>query len=320
MSLFDEIRSRCRTVAEQAAYVRIDRDRLGAYAEALPLATAQAPVLDSDRHYLGQGEDTVAFLVTLDAINFGSGYFPHLRKRPGMSGYFTVATALTERFRAIGPLAAADLAAVTPGDCTALFGQDPRNRVAAELMGLFARALNELGRYLLNSFDGRFAHLIEAAECSAQRLVGLLARMPCFADVADYRGIPVPFYKRAQLTAADVALAFDGHGWGRFSDLHRLTIFADNLVPHVLRLDGVLLYDPELARRIDAEALIPAGSPEEVEIRAVALHAVELLVGELRRRGQDVTAMGLDYLLWNRGQQPEYKRAKPRHRTRTVYY
>jgi hypothetical protein len=30
--------------------------------------------------------------------------------------------------------------------------------------------------------------------------------------------------------------------------------------------------------------------------------------------------MALDYLLWTRGQQPEYKRAKPRHRTRTVFY
>ena len=144
--------------------------------------------------------------------------------------------------------------------------------------------------------------------------------MPYFADIELWRGEPVPFYKRAQLTAADLSIAFAGQGWGRFSDLHRLTIFADNLVPHVLRLDGVLVYDPELARRIDAGELIASGSPEEIEIRAGALHAVELLVEELRRRGHDVTAMGLDYLLWNRGQQPAYKQAKPRHRTRTVYY
>jgi hypothetical protein len=91
-------------------------------------------------------------------------------------------------------------------------------------------------------------------------------------------------------------------------------------VPHVLRLDGVLVYEPALAARIDAEALIAAGSTEEIEIRAGALHAVELLVAGLRSRGHDATAMGLDYVLWNRGQRPEYKRAKPRHRTRTVFY
>ena len=33
---------------------------------------------------------------------------------------------------------------------------------------------------------------------------------------------------------------------------HRLTLFADNLVPHVLRIDGVLVFDPDLVQRIDA--------------------------------------------------------------------
>jgi hypothetical protein len=301
-------------------HVRIDRDRLAAYADALPLVPSPLQALDPAYHHLGHGEDTAGFIVTLDTINFGSGYFPHLRKRPGLSGYFTVAAALTDHYRTKRPLGAADLAALSTADCTRLFAQDPQNQPVAELMGLFARALNDLGRYVLSNFDGRFSHLVEAAQCSAQRLVGLLARMPCFADVEIYRGDPVPFYKRAQLTAADLSIAFDGKGWGRFSDLHRLTIFAENLVPHVLRLDGVLVYDPELARRIDAEQLIASGSPEEIEIRAGALHAVELLVAELRCRGHDTTAMGIDYLLWNRGQSPEYKQAKPRHRTRTVYY
>ena len=44
-----------------------------------------------------------AYLLTLDAINFGSGWFPTLRKRPGCSGYFTVAWALADRFREHGP-------------------------------------------------------------------------------------------------------------------------------------------------------------------------------------------------------------------------
>jgi Queuosine salvage protein len=91
-------------------------------------------------------------------------------------------------------------------------------------------------------------------------------------------------------------------------------------VPHVLRIDGALRYDPRLAARIDAEEPIAAGSPEEVELRACAVHAVELIVGELRRAGHVVNAMQLDNLLWSRGQRPEYKRAKPRHRTRSLFY
>ena len=78
-----------------------------------------------------------------------------------------------------------------------------------------------------------------------------------------YEELQVPFFKRAQITAADLALAFDGHGPGRFNDLHHFTMFADNLVPHVLRIDNVLRYDGTLASRIDQSELIPARSPEE---------------------------------------------------------
>jgi Potential Queuosine, Q, salvage protein family len=117
------------------------------------------------------------------------------------------------------------------------------------------------------------------------------------------------FYKRAQITASDLALA----GLAEFDDLDRLTIFADNLVPHVLRVDGVLRYEPELAAHIDAGKLLPAG-PAEREIRACAIHACELLS---QRTG--IAPRILDVTLWNRGQGPEYK-AIPRHRTRSVFY
>ena len=129
----------------------------------------------------------------------------------------------------------------------------------------------------------------------------------------------MPLFKRAQLTAADLATALPDSRLGRFTDLDRLTIFADNLVPHVLRVEGVLSYDAELAARIDRDEPLEAGSVEEVEIRAVGLHAVELLVAELAAQGHETTSMALDYLLWDRGQQPEFK-AVPRHRARSVFY
>jgi hypothetical protein len=148
----------------------------------------------------------------------------------------------------------------------------------------------------------------------------VLRRMPFFEDVERWQGRRVPFFKRAQLTAADLALAFDHGGWGHFGDLDQLTMFADNLVPHVLRLDGVLDYDDGLAARIDGGELIPAGAIEETEIRASALHAVELITAELQKIGRQTNAMNIDFLLWNRGQTPHYKITKPRHRTRTVFY
>jgi hypothetical protein len=167
-------------------------------------------------------------------------------------------------------------------------------------MGLYAEALRELGRFL----GGRSPlEVVDAAEGSAERLATSLARGMRFFDD---RG----FYKRAQITANDMALG----GVARFPDLDRLTAFADNLVPHVLRLDGALRYDDALATRIDAGELLPPGGEEEVEIRACTVHACELIAPRL-----GVSPRTLDVLLWNRGQAERYK-SRPRHRTRTVYY
>lgn len=318
-NLLEQVRTGCKTVAERAAYIQINYDLIPSYAKSLLGAKPTAPEHDRTIHYLGQGDDTAAFFLTLDSINFGSGYFPHMNKSPGKSGYYTVAGCLNDHFRKSGPLSARKLARLTTGECIRIFKQDPQNRPIVELMGLFARALNDLGRYVLADFGGSFTGLIEAAGASAERLIKLLIRMPYFCDVGLYGGVKVPFYKRAQLAAADLSLAFEGQGRGRFDDLQHLTIFADNLVPHVLRVDNILVYPQALTSHIDAGNLIPAGSAEEIEIRACALHAVERLKDALNASGLTITSMELDFLLWNRGQQSTYK-SIPRHRTRSIFY
>lgn len=319
MTVFDRVRESCCRVAERARSVRIAADRIRAYAWNLPIGRFRRPELDPRYHFIEEPAATLAYIVTLDTVNFGSGYFPHLHKRPGLSGYFTIASALKDYFAAHGPPDAETLVRLTPADCHRIFGQEPDGGPRSELMALFARALNDLGRLLLDRFGGDFARLVAAAGNRAEQLVYILAEMPFFRDVAVYDGLEVAFYKRAQLMCADLWLAFRGEGYGYFADIDNLTIFADNLVPHVLRVDGVLVYDPDLADRIDRGEPVPAGSPEEVEIRACAVHAAELMVAELRRTGRQVTARELDYLLWNLGQEPKYK-ARPRHRTRTVFY
>jgi len=319
LRLLDQVRAGCKTVAERAVHVNIDTELIPSYAAALPGVETIAAGHDPACHYLDRGDDTAAFFLTLDAINFGSGYFPHMNKRPGRSGYFTVAGCLNDHFKKNGPLSARELIRLNAQDCTRIFNQDPNNKTIAELMQLFARALNDLGRYVRADFGGSFSALIAAAGSSAERLMNLLIGMPCFCDVGWYKGVKVPFYKRAQLTAADLALAFGGRGLGKFDDLHHLTIFADNLVPHVLRVDNILIYSEALRARIEAADLIPSGSKPEIEIRACALHSVELLKAALNESGHVVNSMELDFLLWNRGQQPAYK-SIPRHRTRTVFY
>jgi hypothetical protein len=122
-----------------------------------------------------------------------------------------------------------------------------------------------------------------------------------FADVG--------FYKRAQILANDLQLG----GVARFADIDTLTIFADNLVPHVLRCDGVLRYDEALAARIDNELPLNDARAER-EIRACAVHACAQIAPRL-----GVPERVLDMWLWSRGQDARYK-ARPRHRARSIFY
>jgi hypothetical protein len=284
------VRASCARLAAGARSVTIDLDAL---ADVVP---EPPPALDPLRHFLdGSPAEVAAYFLTLDAVNFGSGWFPTLRKRAGSSGYFTVAWALADRFRAHGPWAPAQLRAISTDEVADTLGQ-PRDH---ELMALYAQALRTLGRFL---GDRDALAVARGTRGSAQALAAELAgSMAMFAD----RG----FYKRAQIVPANLALA----GVARFKDLHRLTIFADNLVPHVLRCDGVLRYEPALAAHIDSGRLLPAGRQER-EIRACAVHACQLIAARAGASEHE-----LDNWLWSRGQAPEYK-AVPRHRTQTVYY
>ena len=145
--------------------------------------------------------------------------------------------------------------------------------VPGELGELFAEAIRQ--------FDAWWPRELPA---TAEALAAALTEMPFFEDVG--------FYTRAQITANDLQLA----GVVDFPDIDRLTIFADNLVPHVLRHDGVLVYEDELAAAVDAGQELPYGSRMEVEVRACALHACEMIA---ERAG--VPPRTLDNWLWNRG-------------------
>lgn len=298
MDLPDDIRAACARVAGRARHVRIVEAAIPAYARSLPADSPPAPDLP------GAGtEQRAAFSLTLNAVNFGSGWFPTLRKPAGLSGFRTVEAGL----RAHGPWPARELASIGVAEVAAAFGQDPGH----ELMTLFTRALRELGARVAADHDSSFAALARSGEGSAAALAQRLASWPTWDDVSVHDGERVPFFKRAQIAAADLHLI----GVAPADDIDRLTLFADNLVPHVLRLDGVLEFDPELVEAIEAGRLLEHGSPQEVEIRACALHAVELLVAA---HGA-TTATAVDNVLWNRGASARYK-ARPRHRARSTAY
>jgi hypothetical protein len=285
----------------------VQQDRIEGYAA--ELSAAEPARLDRATHFAeGEREARAAFVVCLDAINFGSGWWPTIRRRPGLSGYSTIAAGMTERFRQAGPWSAAELTGLDAAAIAAVVGQDAEH----PLMERYAAALRDVGGHLLAEHQGSFEALVETADGSAPALADLLAGWEAFADASEYEGRPVPFFKRAQIAAADV----DRLGVMPLAGEERLTAFADNLVPHVLRLDGVLRLDPDLEQRIDAEELLDHGSPEEVELRACAVHAIELLSAASPIH---LSPAEIDATLWHRGSSQRYK-SIPRPRSRNTAY
>lgn len=154
----DQVRAACARVAARARSVRIEAAAIEDYARGLPPAAEPPP--DPATDFLeGDREGRTAFVICLDAINFGSGWWPTIRKRPGHSGYFTIAAGLTERFRAAGPWSAGELAQLGPADLAAVTGQDP----ALPLMVQYAASLRDVGERVLGDHGGRFGAVVEAA-------------------------------------------------------------------------------------------------------------------------------------------------------------
>jgi hypothetical protein len=300
----DQVRAACAKVAGRARSVEIDEAAIAAYAEGLP-PPANAETAGSIG---GDREARATFVICLDAINFGSGWWPTIRKRPGLSGYSTIEASLRERFRDAGSWSARDLTQLRAADVARVTGQDPGHPLMEQYVG----ALRDIGERVLADYGGSFEAVVKAAGGSAPALADLLAGWDAFADVSTYDGEPVPFFKRAQIAAADL----NRMGVAELRDEERLTAFADNLVPHVLRVDGVLRLDPELERRIDSEELLVHDSPEEVELRACAVHAIELLSAAT---DASLSPAQIDAALWNRGRASRYK-SRPRPRCHNTAY
>jgi hypothetical protein len=273
--------------------------------------------MDEENHFCGDFEKTINYFFVLDSINFGSGYFPHLKTIPGKTGYFTVAAKLKQELIRRDFLDCNFLTNVSPEECCRIFDQNHNQRAVFELMQLFAQAMNQLGEFVQSQYAGSFSELLKSADGSAARLVELLAEMPFYQDKATYENFEVFFMKRAQITVSDLNIALAKKNETLFKDIEQLTIFADNLVPHVLRVDGILTYSPELQEMVDNQRLIEAGSEFEIEMRAAAVHTVELIKTIAADSARPVTAQQLDYHLWNRGQANCYRQP---HLTRSRFY
>ncbi|MGC9529925.1 MAG: queuosine 5'-phosphate N-glycosylase/hydrolase [Candidatus Bipolaricaulaceae bacterium] len=307
------VRSDCSWVMRGATWVRLDRGQLHALSRRLVEQTV--PAWEGPFHFRGDQEITLRYLLVLDALNFC--FWPgrdrwrvHGPDGESLTGYAALAYVLRriaeEQPRFYDP---AHLAGLDEEALRTAVGNIP-------CLPWRVRAAREVGT-LLAGF-GSALGFFQAARSSCRRLVELVtAYLPSFRDVATYRGRQVRFYKRAQILCADLFGALEGWAPGDLQDMEWLTAFPDYKLPQFLRSAGALELHPALAAAVDRKELIPAGSSQEVELRAGTVMAVEELAAELRRQGRPLRAFEVDWMLWHLAQTDL---RHPHHRTLTFFY
>lgn len=319
MNYFKEIRRSSEDVVENSRWVRVNEIEIDLYPERLLLGDMNVGGHTEEHHLLEDSDRTLQYFLILDTINFGSGYFPFLKKEKGVSGYFTVAKRLKEYVVRFGIPTADELTKIDTGTCAKMLGQDVYSLHMDELMQLFAKALRDLGHWSIKNYDGDLLGVLRHSN-SANDVVRELAKMPFFDDRSDYFGTAVYFYKRAQIFLQDVKIALPKHPLIQFDDIDELTAFADNILPYVFALDGLIELDPWIEARIRNEELIAWGSAEEIELRACSVYISERISQLLIENGVSLSPRELDFKIWNRGQQLKKSSDRKRHRTRCTFY
>jgi hypothetical protein len=314
------VRAGARFVAEASQQVSIDGEALTAYCRGLARETqVLKPEWETEFHFAGEEETTIAYVFCLDATNFCFWGDPKWR-RPyrgqWLDGYWALAAALTEEVETNPSFVEADnLSHLDAEGLQRVLDGTP----AIPLLEERAANLRELGWWVAGRYEGRYSNIVQAAGLDAIALVRLLVDgLSSFRDEAGYKGQVVPFYKRAQILAADLQGALRSHGWPALGRLDELTAFADYKLPQLLRNVGILRYAVPLAEKIDNQVPLAAGSEEEVEIRGNTVWAVELMGQELDALGLRLPSYQIDWMLWYASQ--DSKHMKPYHRTRTIYY
>ncbi|KAG6767054.1 hypothetical protein POTOM_028233 [Populus tomentosa] len=262
----DQVKATAAFVANRSSHVVVDSAGLEKVVENIQ---DKIPKIEWDFegiHYFDNGPLTVQYLFVLDTLNFC--FWPDKNLN-----YDDLASGLKEALEN-------DKSVFDADHLQKFTGLQLRNLLKwprpLPLEDERVRLLHEVGFELERSFGGKASNLVESCGRSAAKLVATIAsHFPGFRDHSVYKGHQIFLYKRAQIFAADLYGAFKGQGYGEFNDISSITIFADYIVPAMLRKLGVLKYSSTLASIIESNKEIVSGSEEEVELRACSIYAVE---------------------------------------------
>ncbi len=310
-------------VMGRSQHVSIDHGAISRFVKVLKDKPQPSISWDLHYHYKGPEEKTLLYLLVLDTLNFcfwtnpGQERWSILYKDELVSGYWALAASLKMAMESNVPLWDPwFLKELRFNEFKHLLG----GRGSLPLLEERYIALVELGEVLIEEFKGSGLELIRSAQGSAVKLVRLMTTLfSSYKDEAILDGIPVPFYKRAQILAWDIYSCFQGKGIGNLEGIGELTAFSDYKLPQVLRELDILIYSEELSKTVDSFTIIPSKDPMELEIRAATIMAVEYIRQGLESHGVRITSPEIDQILWHMGQMEEYRK-RPYHRTLSIYY
>ncbi len=324
-------------MAEHSESVKIDDAALATFAATLKdivvKAPPQFPLQFTER-------SRINFEAVRALLEFGSGFRLVLRQFVGRGAHETMTTGLFSLFITYGDITAATMVGLSLFEVSTLFSipLSVEEDVGGSLAGVMTqyvdspvkalavyihRVLADCGRILQARNCADFFELIvkelkpSAAEpIEADRLIEMLVGIfPAFNDVGQHKGKPVHVFKKAQLLCANLNQAFESGGISfGVSKVDQLTVFADNVIPCVLRAEGVLVLSENLAERIDSGKVLAVGD-EEIELRLAAVEACERLA-----QLSGLTTRALDFYLWELGKEPKYRGLNRHYTQTTVFY
>jgi hypothetical protein len=344
------IRSSCLSLlAGNECPVRVDLEAAASFGRSLrDLIMADASLVADgvDFPLVLDSEDEIVDLTVFSALlAFGSGYRVPLHAAVGAGASDTMIRGVLRFYLEGKKPSAAVLVHARLADVAETFGipLSVDKPAGAHLPGVsisapgplrplaesIQRALSSSGAVLSASGATSFSDYLRAradewhdaetgAPLAAPFVALLAAAFPAFRDEsAPGAAARVCFYKKAQLAVKELARKFPGHAvWG-FSaqETARLSAFADNVIPAVLRARGALVYADALAARVDAGAPLASALGEDAPLRAGAVVAVDALAA-----AAGVTAAVAEGALWRLGKTPEFRALQRHVSTDTVFY
>lgn len=166
------------------------------------------------------------WIFIVDTLNF-CFWTPENRKGKftieGQSGYFALCAAINRAIKeGVDITNPSYYSAITLDQLKHVLRPDD-GKTEVPLLDDRLKCLHEVGKVLLEKYQGDFANVVKSSNQSASELLKLITQeFPCFRDEADFNGKRVSILKRAQILVGDVYACYKGEGLGFFKDINEV--------------------------------------------------------------------------------------------------